>query len=151
MDQPTAADALRKLERLIGEWTLSVSAPDGEPWPGSGRTVFAWDPSGAFVTQRTTIDRPDAPDSLCIIGCDAENGTYFQLYSDARGVCRVYEMTIAGPQWTLTRRGDPFPQRFTATISDDGESMTARWERADDGENFAPDFDIAYRKVRKGP
>lgn len=31
---------------------------------------------------------PDAPDSISTIGCNATNGTYFQLYSDERGVCR---------------------------------------------------------------
>jgi hypothetical protein len=28
-------------------------------------------------------------DNVSIIGCDAANGTYHQLYSDERGVCRV--------------------------------------------------------------
>jgi len=31
--QPTAEDALKKLESLIGEWTLEAIPPGGEPWP----------------------------------------------------------------------------------------------------------------------
>jgi hypothetical protein len=41
---------------------------------------------------------------VSIIGCDAANGTYFQLYSDERGMCRVYEMSIGNGEWKLWRR-----------------------------------------------
>jgi len=27
---------------------------------------------------------PDAPNGLCVYGCDAANGTYYQLYTDDR-------------------------------------------------------------------
>jgi len=33
MDQPTAEDALKRLEPLVGEWRLRASPPGGEPWP----------------------------------------------------------------------------------------------------------------------
>ena len=79
--------------------------------------------------------------------CDAANGTYFQLYSDERGVCRVYEMSIANGEWKLWREGDPFSQRFSATFSDDGNTMTGRWEIAEDGINYTTDFDLVYRRV----
>ena len=114
MDQPTAEDALRALEPLVGEWrvdggrarrrALARRGP-GERSSGTrpGRTWFA-----------TTIDMPEAPDSVSIIGCDAANGTYFQLYSDERGVCRVFEMSIGESEWKLSRQGEPFPQRFSA-------------------------------------
>ena len=105
MDQPTGHEALKKLEPLLGEWDLEASSPGGEPWPGGGRSTFAWHPSGAHLTQRTTVEVPEAPDSLSVMGCDAANGTYFQLYSDERGVCRVYEMSIDDGEWKLWRQG----------------------------------------------
>ncbi len=37
IDQPTAQDALKKLEPLLGEWALEATSPDGMPWPGEGR------------------------------------------------------------------------------------------------------------------
>jgi hypothetical protein len=88
-----------------------------------------------------------APDNVSIIGCDAANGTYFQLYSDVRGVCRVYEMSIGNGEWRLWREGEPFSQRFTATFSDDGNRITGRWEIAEDGTNYTTDFDLTYRRV----
>jgi hypothetical protein len=147
MDQPTAHDALRQLEVLVGEWAVEATWPSGERWPGGGRVSFEWHPSGAHLVERGTADLPEAPDNLSIIGCDAANGTYFQLYSDERGVCRVYEMSLGDGQWRLWRDGEPFSQRFTATISDDGRTMTGRWELAEDGADYSHDFDLVYRKV----
>jgi hypothetical protein len=37
IDQPTAEDALKALEPLVGEWTLNAVSPGGEPWPGEAR------------------------------------------------------------------------------------------------------------------
>jgi hypothetical protein len=149
MDQPTAGDALKRLEPLIGTWTIAAQPPPGaEPWPAaSGRATFEWHESRMFVIQRTAVEADNAPpDSVSIIGCDAANGTYFQLYSDARGVCRVYEMSIGEGEWKLWRNGEPFAQRFVATIDDDASTITGRWEASEDGTNFATDFDLTYRR-----
>ena len=147
MDQPTAEDALRPLDRLVGEWALEAKGRDGEPWPGGGRATFEWHDSRAHLVQRTTIDLPEAPDSTSIIGCDAANGTYSQLYSDERGVCRIYEMTMSADEWTLWREGEPFSQRFTATISADGNTIDGRWEIAEDFTTYTTDFELVYRRV----
>ena len=147
MHQPTAEDALKELEPLLGEWRLEARGADGEPWPGEGRATFEWHESGAHLIARSWVELPEAPDVLSIIGCDAANGTYSQLYSDERGVCRIYEMTIGDREWKLWREGDPFPQRFTATISADGDTIEGRWEKAEDGTNFETDFDLVYRRI----
>jgi hypothetical protein len=148
MDQPTAEDALRALEPLIGEWTVEARWPGGEPWPGGGRVTFEWHESRAHIVERGTIDLPDAPDNLSIIGCDAANGTYFQLYSDERGVCRVYEMSIGDGEWRLWRHGEPFSQRYVGVFGDDGDTIAGRWEIAEDHEQFVLDFELDYRRVR---
>jgi hypothetical protein len=94
IDQPTAADALKALEPLVGEWKLVARGPGGEPWPGEARSTFEWHASGAHLVQTATSDA-GAPSTVSIIGCDGAKGTYYQLYSDDRGVCRVYEMSIS--------------------------------------------------------
>jgi len=138
---------LKKLEPLVGEWKLIATPPGGEPWPGEGRAIFEWHDSGAHVIERTTIDSPEAPDGVCIIGCDAANGTYYQLYSDERGVCRVYEMSIGDGEWKLWREGEPFAQRFSGTFDDDGRRITGRWETSEDGTNYTTDFALIYVRV----
>jgi hypothetical protein len=147
MDQPTAEQALRRLDPLVGEWTLEATSADGETWPGGGTATFEWHESGAHLVQRATVELPEAPNSVCVIGCDAANGTYVQLYSDERGVCRVYEMSIGGGEWRLWRDGGPFAQRFVGTISDDGRTIDGRWELAEDGDDWQTDFYVVYRKV----
>ena len=144
MDQPTAEDALRRLEPLVGEWVLDATWPSGERW--SGRATVEWHASGAHLVQRASLEHPQAPDNVSVIGCDAANGTYVQLYTDERGVCRVYEMRIGDGGWELTRRGEPFDQRFAATFSDDGNTITGRWEIDEDGSGFTTDFDLVFRR-----
>jgi hypothetical protein len=147
MDQPTAENALKALEPLVGEWALEAIPPGGEPWPGEARASIAWHDSGAHLVARSTIELPAAPDAISIMGCDAANGTYYQLYSDDRGVCRVYEMSIGNGAWRLWRRGEPFAQRFTARFEDGGDTIAGRWERSADGTTYDTDFDLIYRRM----
>ena len=127
MDQPTAEKALNELEVLIGEWSQEAIPPGGEPWPGEARVTFEWleGSDRRLMVERSTVEMPEAPDGICVIGCDAANGTYYQLYTDDRDVCRVYEMSIGDGEWKLWREGEPFSQRFTAKISDDGDRSRA--------------------------
>jgi hypothetical protein len=147
MDQPTAEEALNRLEPLVGEWAIEAGPPEGEPWPGEGRVSFEWHDSGAHLVQRWSIDMPEAPNGVAVIGCDGAAGTYFQLYSDDRGVCRVYEMSIGDGEWRLWREGAPFAQRFTGKFAADGNTIEGRWELAEDGGEFRTDFDMTYRRL----
>ena len=147
MDQPTAEHALAELEPLIGEWTLEATPPGGEPWPGEAGATFEWHDSRAFVVERSWVEMPEAPDAVCIIGCDAAKGTYYQLYSDDRGVCRVYEMSIGNGELKLWREGPPFAHRFTARL-EDGDTIVGRWEYAEDGISFQTDFDLVFNRVK---
>jgi hypothetical protein len=144
--QPTAQQALQELEPLVGAWILEARPPGGEPWRGGGRSTFAWHPSGAHLIQHTTIELAEAPNSVSITGCDAGNGTYVQLYSDDRGVSRIYDMSIGDGEWRLWREGKPFDQRFIATFSRDGNTISGRWEKSEDGTTFTTDFELVYRR-----
>jgi hypothetical protein len=147
MDQPTAEAALRELEVLVGEWALEAIGPGGEPWPGEARASFEWHDSAAHLVHRWTVQMAEAPDGVSMIGCDAANGTYYQLYSDDRGVCRIYEMSIGDGEWRLWRKGEPFAQRFTGRFEDGGDTIVGRWEIAEDGTHYETDFDLIYRRV----
>jgi len=97
--------------------------------------------------ERSRVEMPEAPDSISIMGCDEADGTYFQLYSDERGVSRVYEMSIGDGERKRWPEGGPLPQRVSATISDDGETIVGRWEKALDGRTWETDFDLTYCKI----
>jgi hypothetical protein len=145
VSQPTADIALRELEVLVGDWTVQATWPDGQTWPG--QVSFAWLESGAHLLQRGTLEHPDAPANVSVIGCDGANGTYVQLYTDERGVCRVYEMRIGRGEWKLWREGEPFAQRYTGAFSADGDTITGRWELARDGVSYETDFDLVFRRA----
>ena len=146
MDQPTAERALKEMEVLVGEWRQTATPAGGEPWPGEGKASFRWLEGGQLLLERSTVEMPEAPDGVCVYGCDAANGTYYQLYTDDRNVCRVYQMSIGNGEWKLWREGEPFNQRFTATISEDGNRIEGRWEY-DEGDGWKTDFDLVYTRV----
>jgi hypothetical protein len=152
MDQPTAEAMLRAHDRFVGVWTLAAGPPDGPPWPGEARVRFEWIEGGTFLAERWSLDASGLPEGTptsgtSIYGCDAAHGTYVQFYSDDRGVCRVYAMGLDDRQWTLRRESPPFAQRFTGTFSEDGRTITGRWEIAEDGQDWRTDFDVTYTKV----
>jgi hypothetical protein len=69
------------------------------------------------------------------------------LWADARGIFRVYQMTLRDGVWKLWRDAPGFFQRFTATVADDGRTITGDWEKSADGSAWEPDLDVAYLKV----
>jgi hypothetical protein len=141
-------DALDRLDVLVGTWSLEAGPPGGPPWPGEASMAFEWLEGHTFLIQRWTIEMPEAPDGIAIIGAGDEPGAFRQHYFDSRGVHRVYEMTLEDGTWKLWRDAtNPFPQRFAGTFSDDGNRITARWEKAEDGETWTIDFDMTYRRV----
>jgi hypothetical protein len=74
------------------------------------RACTEWHDSGVHLVERSTVDMPEAPDGISIMGCDAANNTYIRLHSDEHGICRIYQMSINESEWKLWREGEPFPQ-----------------------------------------
>jgi hypothetical protein len=100
---------------------------------------------------------PEAPDGIALIGQDpASNGRYLQHYFDSRGVARVYQMTLDDGVWKLWRDEADFSpldfgQRYTGTISDEGQVIMGAWEICHDGKSWQHDFDLIYRKRSSKP
>jgi hypothetical protein len=133
------------LHAFVGDWELEAEFPS-VPQPGiPGRVAFEWMPGERFLIQRWEVDHPDAPDGLAIIET-TEDG-FRQHYFDTRGVARVYEMSFADGVWRLWRDGEDFSQRFTGTLSADGQTIAGAWEIAHDGSTWEHDFDITFTKV----
>jgi hypothetical protein len=156
MQRSAPSPALSRLSVLVGEWAMEASV--GGQAVGRGRASFAWLEGGAFLAQRAVGD-PPLPDTpaewvensplpvMMIIGLDEATGQYSVLYADARDVHRVYAMTLADGIWSIWRDAPGFYQRFTGTFSDDGTTITSRWEKSYDSANWEYDFDTTYTKV----
>jgi hypothetical protein len=156
MEQTKRNPALDRLEALRGEWSMAAGPPGGAPWPGEARASFEWLEGRTWLIQRWSVDLPEAPDGIAIIGpADAPasgeetaSGEAFQQhYFDSRGVHRVYEMTLEDGEWKLWRDGPPFDQRFTGTLSEDGKTIAGRWEIREKGSDWRADLDLTYTRI----
>jgi len=149
--------ALARLDALVGAWEF-VPSVGGQP-VGRGRSTFAWIEDGAFLRQHSDAAPSDvAPPPewaansplpvTSIFGLDDASETFTMLYADARGVFRVYGMSLDGGAWKIWGRPGPeFFQRFSGTFSEDGRVVSARWEKSRDGSDWQLDFDLTYTKL----
>jgi hypothetical protein len=141
------------LERLIGAWDFEASVQGR--FLGRGSTTFEWIEDGAFVLQHAN-DEPDPRTSKdwadhspmpvrAVIGWDDTTDECTQLYSDARGVFRIYRMLLTDEAWTIWREAPGFSQRFVGHFRDES-TIAGAWESSPDGTTWEPDFDMVYRK-----
>jgi hypothetical protein len=149
----TRSPALAALDLFVGEWSMAARFEHMPTADGDARVVFEWLPGEQFLVERWAVPVPEAPDGIAIIGLDASSeGRYLQHYFDSRGVARVYKMTLEDKVWRLWRDEADFSpldfrQRYTGTVSDDGQAITGSWEICHDGRTWEHDFDLAYRKL----
>jgi hypothetical protein len=143
------------LDVLIGTWEFEA-VKDGSLM-GRGRATFEWIQEGAFVLQHAD-DEPSADADpgwienspmpvTSVIGFDDTTLEHAMLYADARGVFRIYRMSISDDSWRLWRAAPGFHQRFIGAIRDRGRTIEGGWESSPDGSAWEPDFDMTYRKV----
>ncbi|MCA2229352.1 hypothetical protein [Nonomuraea aurantiaca] len=122
---------------------------------GRSTATFTWHDSRGFLIMH--VDQPQAiarqwqeSSPLPIdaaIGLDDHSDTFAMLYADARGVCRIYRMSLEDGHWEMWGQAGPgFHQRFEATIRSDGRLVTGRWDASDDGETWKSDFEVTYAK-----
>jgi len=140
---------------LIGTWEFA-STRDGT-FMGRGSATFEWIDDGAYVRQHAEdLPSPDTDADWAahsplpmtsIIGFDDTTLEHTMLYADARGVFRIYRMSVTDDSWRLWRAAPDFHQQFIATIRDDGRTIEGRWESSPDGSAWEPDFDMTYRKT----
>jgi hypothetical protein len=139
-----AAGPMEALNVLVGAWKTNAPAMEAE-----GLTTFEWLEGGGFLIERSTVNRPEFPNAVCVIGATGPGGALQQHYFDSRGVARVYEMTLENGTWTLFRAGPDWPQRYVGRLSPDGDTITGHWERGDEpGGPLQHDFDLNFSRVR---
>lgn len=155
MRQQTRNAALSRLDALVGDWEVEAVV-EGRT-VATGRTTFEWLEGGAFLLQHA--DGGPAPGSppawvanspfptTAIVGLDDAAERFSMLYADARGVSRVYELSLSESVLKIWRDAPGFFQRFTGTFGADGATIVGRWERSDDGSSWQKDFDLTYTRV----
>ncbi len=57
-------------------------------------------------------------------------------------------MTLEGGVWAMWRESPGFSQRFKGTIKDDGNIISALWDKSTDGSHWEHDLELTYTRVR---
>jgi hypothetical protein len=125
---------------------------------GPVRSEIAWLEGGAYLVQRSDVGPETAVPAdweehlpfptVTMTGYDDTTEEFTTLYADGRGVGRVYRASFSDGVWKQWRSAPGFNQRFTATLSEDGNTLTGGWEMSTDGVSWALDFDVRYVRVR---
>jgi hypothetical protein len=143
--------ALEQLDVLVGTWAMEASI-DGRLM-GESTATFGWHESNGYLAMHVDPPKDIAPEWRqnsplpidAAIGLDDHSGTFAMLYSDVRGVCRIYRMTFDGVRWTMQgQAGEGFHQRFEGLVDVAQGRIDARWEHAGDGVSWQRDFDVTY-------
>ena len=144
MEQTARSAELAAFDSLIGEWTVEATHPMLPSTVVTGRTTYEWLEGQHFLIQRSTMDHPDFPDSISVVGFvdDELTGHYF----DSRGVFRVYRLAMEGDTLRMWRDHPGFSQRLEARLSDDATTLAGVWQLSRDDETWDDDLAITFTR-----
>lgn len=122
--------ALKRLEPLVGAWTITGRTLDSDEDNLSGRVSIAWLPGGFFLEMRGEMDFMGFKAySLEVVGYDPAAQTFpAAVYSNMDGGPRAYGWDVQGSTVTHWTEGS----KYTGTFSEDGSVLTGGW-RPDEG------------------
>ena len=142
--QPTRS--MKQFEVLIGKWAMTGTHPQ-LPAAAQGHSSFEWLRAGALLAWHFDWEPGQGvPSAYSVIGHDDAIDACAMLYTDVRGVARIYQMTLAGGIWKMWRESPDFSQRMTGTISADGNTITWGGELSRDGSTWEPDLHVTYTR-----
>jgi hypothetical protein len=150
-----SADLQRLGRRLVGRWSSEAIHPAIPATALLGSSEFEWLDGERFVIFRSHCEHPDIPDAISIIG---DTDGLRMHYSHARGVHRLFEVTVTDDGWTITMARDaaaasfassdaPFSQRVTYIFEDDHQVMSAKVELSYDDITWYGDLVGTYTRV----
>ncbi len=140
MQMSTPDPALKRLEKLVGTWSIKGRTLDSQDDNISGRVTIEWLPGGFFLQQLGEMEFMGSKiHSLEIVGYDPSTKAFFSnVYSNMAGVPAPYEWDVQGNvvrHWTEE-------SKYTGTLTEDGNILSGGWrpEEGKEGpENVAYD------------
>jgi len=149
---PQPDPALRRLDRLVGTWSMEGNLVGSDDKNITGETTFRWLPGGFFLEQHVRLDFMGMQiESLELIAYDPDSGTFpSTVYSNLSPVPLPYLWKVDGDTVTITVAYGPLDATFTGSWREDG-TFSGGWRPnagADPSINVA--YDIAgQRKERE--
>ena len=149
---PQPHPELKRLERLVGTWTMEGHLVGSTENTIKGTATFRWLPGGFFLEQRFSLDFMGMQiDSLEMIGYDAETDTFpSTVYANMSPVPLPYRWKVEGDTVTITVAYGPLDSTFIGRFGEDGNSFSGGWRPnpgADESVNAS--YDIGGHRVKE--
>jgi hypothetical protein len=146
---PQPDPALRRLDRLVGRWTMEGNLVGSDEKNIKGVTAFRWLSGGFFLEQRVQIDFMGLQiDSLELIGYDPETDTFpSTVYSNFAPTPLPYRWDVRGDDVTIAVSYGQLDSTFTGAWREDG-TFSGGWRPnpgADETVNVA--YDIGGQRL----
>ena len=151
-DLPQPDPALRRLDRLVGSWTMEGPRRlRREEHPG--RDDVRWLPGGFFLEQRAHIDFMGQPiDALELIGYDPETDTFpSTVFSGFSPTPLPYRWDVRGDSVTIAVSHGPLDASFTGSWREDG-TFSGGWRpNPAANETVNVPYDIGGHRLEETP
>ena len=159
---PASGPEIARLGALVGRWRSEGHVVGSPPEPITGTDTYEWLPGGFFIVHHVDVRvGRHTVQAIEIIGeRDPATDAFIARAYDNEGNVTIMRATVdAEDVWTFTGGGDIAPAaqpvsaeatvvvRSTLTVSADGQRMSARWERSDDGSVWEPWMDMTFTRL----
>ena len=138
---------IRDLFFLVGKWNCEgriIESEDGPSIPISGVEAYAWVQGGKYLEHRVSVMMGEAQVEVVeLIGNSEEFSDTYPVYVMENG-----EMTVVMQARLNDGRLTLFSDNMRAAfvLSEDERSMSAYWERSDNGKEWVPWMELNFLK-----
>ena len=109
---PQPDPALRRLDRLVGRWSMEGNLVGSDEKTIKGETAFSWLPGGFFLEQRLHLE---------LIGYDPETDTFpSTVFSGFSPMPLPYRWDVRGDTVKISVSYGPLDATFTGSWREDG-------------------------------
>ena len=146
---PEPHPELKRLDRLVGRWSMEGNLVGSDEKNITGETEFRWLTGGFFLEQRVRIDFMGLQiDSVELIGYDPESDTFpSTVYSNFSPEPLPYRWDVRGDDVRISVSYGPLDSTFTGSWREDG-TFAGGWRPnpgADESVNVA--YDIGGQRL----
>jgi hypothetical protein len=159
---PTPSSEIQRLGALVGRWRSEGHIVGEVPVPITGTDIYEWLPGGFFLVHHVdVVVGTQQVQALEVIGeyDPATDSFTGRAYDNLGNVTIMHARVDDDGVWTFTGAGDVAPAaqpssanasgavRSTLKVNPDTRSMTARWERSDDGSSWQPWMQMRFTRM----
>ncbi|HWM19009.1 MAG TPA: hypothetical protein VNO51_04935 [Ilumatobacteraceae bacterium] len=136
----------RVAEIFVGHWALSLTNMwwlDDPTTVTSGAATGEW-LGDSFVRLRAELG--GEPTWEFVFGRNDARDQFVVLYHDERGVLRVFELSLDGGSFVMSRTDPDFHQRLVGRV--EGDRIVGQADASDDqGATWRKDFDMIFERA----